>query len=67
MMIMSQVGEDTAGVYRCMPDNISPAIINIDIIRSKEEQMAVTNTGHKMQNFEFISLLGVMLIISKLR
>ena len=49
-----------------MPDNISPATINIDIIRSKEEQMAVTNTGCK-KNIELISLLGVMLIISKLR
>ena len=66
-MIMSQVGDDTAGVYRCMPDNISPATINIDIIRSKEEQMAVTNAGHKMENIEFISLLGVILIISKLQ
>ena len=64
---MSQVGDDTAGVYRCMPDNISPATINIDIIRSKEEQMAVTNAGHKMENNEFISLLGVILIIRNVR
>ena len=64
---MSQVGDDTAGVYRCMPDNISPATINIDIIRSKEEQMAVTNAGHKMEDIELTSLLAVILIISKLQ
>ena len=45
-MFCHQVDESTAGVYSCMPDNISPAIININIIGDKEEQLAVTNTGN---------------------
>ena len=66
MLIIPQVGEDTAGVYSCMPDNISPATINIDIIRSKEEQLAVTNTGPRLENPELI-LLGIIVTLGRVR
>ena len=45
-----------------MPDNISPATVNIDIIRSREEQLAVTNIGPRLELTQ-LSLIGVMLII----
>lgn len=47
ILTINQVGKDTAGMYSCMPDNISPATINIDIIKNKEEQLAVTNNSDK--------------------
>ena len=49
-----------------MPDNISPATINIDIIRSKEEQLAVTNTGARLENVQ-LSLTGGMVMIQSCR
>ena len=49
-----------------MPDNISPASVTIDIIRSKEEQLAVTNTGPRLEVTQ-LSLLGVMVILRELR
>ena len=44
MLTIDQVTQDSAGTYSCMPDNISPAIINISIVKNREEQMAVTNS-----------------------
>ena len=49
-------------MYRCLPDNISPATINIDIIRSKEEQLAVTNAGPGLEGIQ-LSLAGAMVMI----
>ena len=57
--LINQVGKDTAGMYSCMPDNISPATININIIKNKEEQLAVTNKAPDTRNH----LLALNLII----
>ena len=43
VLTIEKVSPATAGKYHCMPDNISPATININIIKNKEEQLAVTN------------------------
>ena len=43
VLTIEEVSQNTAGEYRCLPDNISPATININIIKNKEEQLAVTN------------------------
>ena len=66
MLVMLQVRGETAGEYSCLPDNISPATINIDIIRSKEEQLAVTNTGPRLENPELI-LLGIIVTLGRVR
>ena len=38
-----RVSEGSGGLYRCLPDSISPASILLNLIRDQEEQLAVTN------------------------
>ena len=49
VLTIERVSPSTAGEYYCMPDNISPASININIIKNKEEQLAVTNKAEDMR------------------
>ena len=42
---IDKVTSESAGMYFCMPDNISPAAINISIVKTTEEHMAVINAG----------------------
>eukprot|EP00091_Calanus_sinicus_P016882 TRINITY_DN36506_c0_g1_i1.p1 TRINITY_DN36506_c0_g1~~TRINITY_DN36506_c0_g1_i1.p1 ORF type:complete len:136 (-),score=14.15 TRINITY_DN36506_c0_g1_i1:124-531(-) len=44
VLTIDQVTSDSAGMYSCMPDNISPATINIHVVNSTEEQLAVINS-----------------------
>ena len=61
VLTIEKVSSDTAGQYHCMPDNISPATININIIKNKEEQLAVTNTAEdrRQQSLVLLLLLGL--------
>jgi hypothetical protein len=48
---IDKVTADSGGMYYCMPDNISPAAINISIVKTLEEHMAVINAGVSNQLF----------------
>ena len=63
VLTIEKVSSDTAGQYHCMPDNISPATININIIKNKEEQLAVTNRTPRLQPEQFL-ILSVLLVLS---
>ena len=43
---INKVSEESAKKYSCMPDNITPAYINIQIVNHTEEQMAVVNIAN---------------------
>ena len=62
VLTIEEVSQNTAGEYRCLPDNISPATININIIKNKEEQLAVTNKTPRPQPELFLvfSVLSVL-------
>ena len=63
VLTIERVSSSTAGEYYCMPDNISPASININIIKNKEEQLAVTNKTPRPQP-ELFLLLSVLSVLS---
>ena len=44
VLTIDQVTTDSAGMYCCMPDNIFPANISINIVNTTEEQLAVINS-----------------------
>ena len=63
VLTIEEVNKNTAGEYRCLPDNISPATININIIKNEEEQLAVTNkTPQRTQ--QSVALFLVLTVIS---
>ena len=69
VLTIEEVNQNTAGEYRCLPDNISPASININIIKNKEEQLAVTNnsrTPHRTQQWAVVLLVLCLLSVSHL-
>ena len=56
VLTIDQVTQDSAGMYLCMPDNISPASININIVNNTEEQLAVINNSIIYQSDMFLHL-----------
>ena len=44
LLSIDKVNIEKAGLYSCMPDNISPATIKINIVKNQEELMAVLNS-----------------------
>ena len=44
VLTIDKVTTDSAGMYYCMPDNIFPANISINIVNTTEEQLAVINS-----------------------
>ena len=62
MLTIDQVTQDSAGTYSCMPDKISPAIINISIVKNREEQMAVTNSVTNISGNIILCLITLFVI-----
>ena len=48
LLSIDKVNSETVGLYSCMPDNISPATIKINIVKNKEELMAVLNSSDQI-------------------
>ena len=70
VLTIEEVNQNTAGEYRCLPDNISPASININIIKNKEEQLAVTNNStspHRTLQSAVVFLVLSLLSVSHLQ
>ena len=57
---IDKVSTESGGMYYCMPENISPAAINISIVKTTEEQMAVINAGDS--NHLFIVLFYAIVL-----
>ena len=58
VLTIDKVTIDSAGMYYCLPDNISPANININIVNNTEEQLAVIISGIFYQSDIFLHLIA---------
>ena len=68
VLTIDQVTTDSAGMYSCIPDNISPVTISINIVNNTEEQLAVINNSNIYQSDIFLHfyiylLLSIILIM----
>ena len=59
ILTIDKVIEESAGKYSCMPDNITPAHINIQIVNHTEEQMAVINNANITTNIHHLFYLTI--------
>ena len=56
VLTIDKVTIDSSGMYSCMPENISPTTININIVNNTEEQLAVINISIIYQSDMFLHL-----------
>jgi len=63
VLTIDRVTHQSAGTYFCLPDNISPATINISIVNNLEEQMAVVNIAMSISSAELLLSFVTLLVL----